>query len=197
MEKVGQEDGINEAWLTVGKTLFLEHIIKHHLKESCLLLNGDDQKTQEIFKERNVENYKRLIGNHRFLIIDEAQNIEEIGKALKLIQDNIKTAKIIVTGSSAFDLSNKTGEPLTGRKENYYLFPFSQEELSDIETFMQTKSNLENRLIYGSYPELSQISDNKTKEIYLNDLISSYLFKDIQNSRTMDQSISRKHISVC
>lgn len=85
----------------------------------------------------------------------------------------------IATGSSSFDLQNEVGEPLTGRKKVYHLYPLSQIELSNIENITQTKAKLEERLIYGSYPEVIQLDDMHDKQAYLHDLITSYLLKDI------------------
>ncbi len=162
-----------------GKTFFLNQLIKTHIKEDYLFFNGEDLTTRELFKERSIENYKRLIGKSRFLIIDEAQNIENIGWILKLIYDSVKEVTIIVTGSSSFDLGNKTGEPLTGRKITFHLFPFAQAEYSTIENLIETKSNLSSRMIYGCYPELLHLQGDKEKGLYLKELVSSYLFKDI------------------
>ncbi len=163
----------------VGKTFFVNQFIKEHIKSDYLFLNGEDFSTKEVLKERSVENYKRLIGKNRFLIIDEAQNIENIGWILKLIHDSFNDVTILVTGSSSFDLGNKTGEPLTGRKITFHLFPFSQAEYSAVESLVETKSNLLNRMIYGCYPELIHLQSDKDKELYLKELINSYVFKDI------------------
>lgn len=93
--------------------------------------------------------------------------------------DHIDSIKIIVTGSSMFDLYNQLGEPLTGRKMTYNLFPFAQCELSAIENLIETKANLKERLIFGSYPELFEYKDIKDKSDYLKELVNSYLLKDI------------------
>jgi len=163
----------------VGKTSFIQQQIKKVLKEPILELNGEDMVTAETLKQRSIENYKNILGNNKVLIIDEAQKIPDIGLILKLIVDNIEGIKIIATGSSVFDLANKLGEPLTGRKHTFYLYPFAQMEFSKEENYIQTKTKLEERLIYGSYPELIQYQGNVEKAAYLNELISSYLLKDI------------------
>ena len=147
----------------VGKTRFLNKLIENKIKTGFLLLNDEEMVVKELLKERNIENYKRIIGKNKYLIIDEAQNIEEIGWVLKLMVDNIKGVTFIATGSSSFDLNNKTGEPLTGRKETFYLFPFAQSEYASVENLVQTKANLENRMIYGCYPELIHFKGNNEK----------------------------------
>jgi predicted AAA+ superfamily ATPase len=98
---------------------------------------------------------------------------------LKLIVDHISHVRIIATGSSAFDLANQTGEPLTGRKHTLNMFPLSQLELGVVENLAQTQANLEQRLIYGSYPEVVISSTDEDKRAYLFELVSSYLLKDI------------------
>ena len=98
------------------------------------------------------------------MIIDEAQAVPEIGKILKLMIDNVRGITIIVTGSSSFDLVYNTGEPLVGRYIVYHLFPIAQVELSEVEDRLTTLRNLEQRLIYGSYPELWHLPEQKEQE---------------------------------
>jgi predicted AAA+ superfamily ATPase len=163
----------------VGKTSFIEHFINDNIKEPVLELYGEDMSTAEILKQRTVENYKRLMGKHKVLIIDEAQKIQDIGQILKLMVDKIDGIKIIATGSSVFDLANQLGEPLTGRKVTFNLYPLAQMEYSEEENLVQTKSLLEERLIYGNYPELLKYDSYEEKAAYLNELVNSYLLKDI------------------
>jgi hypothetical protein len=134
---------------------------------------------REHLESQSIEKLKDFVGLHRLLIIDEAQYIKKVGLNLKLIVDHIPDIKIIATGSSSFDLARDVGEPLTGRKFVLKLYPLAQSEISDIEKVHQTRANLENRLIYGSYPEVLTLRDNRIREEYLRELISSYLFKDI------------------
>jgi predicted AAA+ superfamily ATPase len=93
--------------------------------------------------------------------------------------DHIPGIRIIATGSSSFDLARSMGEPLTGRKFTLKLFPLAQMEIAQIETRHQTDAHLESRLIYGSYPEVVLTQDNRMREQYLKELVSSYLYKDI------------------
>lgn len=163
----------------VGKTSLVKKLIANLTDERVLQLNGEDMATNAVLQQRTIENYKRLLGNYTLLVIDEAQKIDDIGYILKLMVDEVPGIKILVTGSSMFDLSNKLGEPLTGRKITMQLFPFSQMEYQTIENLVQTKSNLEERLIYGSYPELLQYNNQQEKASYLNELVNAYLLKDI------------------
>lgn len=126
-----------------------------------------------------IEKLRSFVGDHKWLVIDEAQAIPQIGINLKLIIDHCKDIKIITTGSYAFDLANQVGEPLTGRKITLHMFPLSQIELGATENKAQTRAHLEERLIYGSYPEVILQSDIRKKQDYLQELTTSYLYKDI------------------
>jgi len=163
----------------VGKTELLANFLETYPKESYLKLNGEDINDAALLKEKSVNNYKRLLTNINLLVIDEAQHIPEIGQILKLIVDSIEGIKVIATGSSMFDLANQLGEPLIGRKNTLYLFPLAQLEFSVYDNLKQTTENLEQRLIFGGYPELEQYPDWKDKEEYLFEIINSYLLKDI------------------
>lgn len=153
--------------------------IRKKYQEQTLILNAEDFDAQELLKNRSLANYKRIIGNAKLLIIDEAQALPNIGQILKLMIDNIPELTIIATGSSSFDFANKTGGPLTDRSIHYHLYPLSQSEISAGENALKTTQNLEDRLIFGSYPELFQLTDIQEKSAYLFQLVQSYLLKDI------------------
>jgi predicted AAA+ superfamily ATPase len=160
----------------VGKSILIENFLEKY-KGAFLLLNGEDEDTHELLAKRTNANYKRLLNGYDLLVIDEAQAIPDIGKKLKLIVDTIKGVKVLVTGSSAFDLLNVSGEPLTGRSNTLHLYPIWQGELK--ENLLQAKQNLEERLIYGSYPELWHNDKLEDKKRYLLELVNAYLLKDI------------------
>lgn len=163
----------------VGKTTLLRKFLEEINNELVLFVNGDDVVAREFLENQSIEKLKDFVGQHRYLVIDEAQYIHKIGINLKLIVDHIPDIKVIATGSSSFDLAHDVGEPLTGRKFVLKLFPLAQMEISYTEKPHETRANLENRLIYGSYPEVVTLRDNKMREEYLRELIASYLFKDI------------------
>lgn len=119
-----------------------------------MILNGEDSDAIALLHEKSISNYRNLLKGIDLLVIDEAQNVPEIGQKLKLIVDEIKNIRIIASGSSSFNLNNQAGEPLVGRNSTFILFPFSQQELSVTENRLETRQNLESRLIYGSYPEV-------------------------------------------
>lgn len=163
----------------VGKTELIRQYISELAPEDYQFYNGEDQKTWQLFDERSVENYERLLGSTRLLIIDEAQKIPDIGLKLKLMVDSIEGLKVIATGSSVFDLSNRLGEPLFGRSNTIYLFPLAQMEFKGYETYPQTAKHLEERLIFGSYPELQQIKNWNDKAEYLDNIAGLSLLRDI------------------
>lgn len=163
----------------VGKTAFIKNYLATIPKDDYLHLNGEDIQDADLLKERSVANYKRLLNKVKLLVIDEAQNIPDIGLILKLIVDSIDDIKVIATGSSVFDLSNKLGEPLVGRKNTIYLFPLAQMEFAKYENFKETTQKLEGRLLFGSYPELEQYPEWEEKINYLKEIVNSYLLKDI------------------
>ncbi len=162
----------------VGKTRLLAAVAKK-LGEKSIFLNGDDWETHRLLEDQSVANYHRLLGDCRFLIIDEAQEIPAIGKKLKLMVDSIDGLKIMISGSAAFDLHNQTGEPLVGRMYSFQLYPLAQMELSKYENKMETRGRLEERLVYGGYPELLHLENLDQKAQYLRELVNGYLLKDI------------------
>ena len=162
----------------VGKTFLIKEIM-NKAAEPYLFLNGEEFSTRKLLERRTVKNYLAVLGDKKLLVIDEAQKIPEIGNILKLMVDGIDDLKIIATGSSAFDLQNKAGEPLTGRKITLNLYPLSEKELFVLEPIVNRKDNLQARLIFGNYPESYNLNSFEDKLIYLNDLITSYLLRDI------------------
>lgn len=162
----------------VGKTVLVKEIIEK-LGEPCLSLNGEDITVHDKLALRTAENFRQIIGSYILLYIDEAQKIPEIGQKLKLMVDEIEGLKIIISGSSSFDIHNKAGEPLTGRKYSFNLYGLSENEYNQVENNITKIDKLKERLIYGNYPELMHLPNQDEKKDYLNEMISSYLLKDI------------------
>ncbi|MDO8967089.1 ATP-binding protein [Algoriphagus sp.] len=161
-----------------GKTTIIEEIQRQYESQTLFLL-GEDAQVAEVLQNRTVANYKQLIGENKLVIIDEAQAVSNIGKILKLMIDSIPGITIIATGSSSLDLVNDAGEPLVGRQLVHQLFPLAQVEFSKKENMLESLGQLETRLIYGGYPELTQLPSLEEKEEYLKSLINSYLLKDL------------------
>ena len=162
----------------VGKTTLANKILDE-LDFNALRINAEEMQYQSVLSSRDLKKMRALIGKYEILFIDEAQYIKDAGLNLKLIHDHIPEVKVLVTGSSAFDLANKVSEPLTGRAWKHALYPISYAELSKEKTDFDLIRDLDERLIYGSYPELLSLGGNKEKERYLKELTNSYLFKDI------------------
>jgi hypothetical protein len=160
----------------VGKTHLVKRIA-HTFRDRVLMLNAEDFDVQEVLKNRSVANYNRLIGDAHLLIIDEAQVLPGIGSVLKLMIDSRPDLTIIATGSSSLELTNHTGDPLAGRQYPLSLYPVAQFELGPDP--LKARADLEERLNYGSYPELFQLGTFREKESYVKDLARSYLLKDI------------------
>ena len=158
----------------VGKTTLIETILKN---KDYLLLDGDDPKTRTLLTEPNTEQIRSIIGRYKNVFIDEAQRIKGIGLTMKIITDRFKDVQLFTSGSSSFDLSNQINEPLTGRKWEYQLFPISWEEYEEHHGYLYSEQQLENRLLYGLYPD---VLNNPEDEInILRNLVNSYLYKDI------------------
>ena len=162
----------------VGKTVLIQQILKK-IDEPYLLLNGEDMAVQEQLARRTVSHYNNILQEKSILVIDEAQAIPGIGSILKLMVDSIEGLRIMVSGSSAFDMENRTGEPLTGRKNTFKLFTISENEFNQVETIFEKKDHMHQRLVFGNYPELLKLNTNNEKTAYLNELVNSYLLKDI------------------
>ena len=162
----------------VGKTVLMRQLVSGFTGRT-MMLNGEDYDTAALLEERTVANYRHLLEGVDLLAIDEAQNIPDIGSKLKLIVDEISDIRVLASGSSSFDLLNKAGEPLVGRSTQFHLNPFSQQEISQLENTLQTRQNLESRLIYGSYPEVVTLDSFERKTDYLRDIVGAYLLKDI------------------
>jgi predicted AAA+ superfamily ATPase len=161
-----------------GKTVLLKKIVSM-ISEPSIFFNGEDFEVQRLLENRSVANYEMILGTTKLLVIDEAQKVPEIGKILKLMIDSIPGLRIIVTGSSAFDLTGKLGEPLTGRNRTFRLFPLSEQELDPLYGITEKRAALEERLVFGSYPEVISIDDREAKVKYLKELVNDYLLRDL------------------
>ena len=140
---------------------------------------GDNQEVRELLSAQKLSQLQTAFGSYQLLFIDEAQRIPEVGYALKLLIDHFPEMIILVTGSSSFDLSNKIGEPLTGRNTLRNLFPISILELYQQFGGMYVLQKLENLLIYGAYPDVLNATSAEDKKEYLISIRDSYLLKDI------------------
>lgn len=163
-----------------GKTTILENLINHCEKKKlvCKYLNCDILRFKQMLDTTDDQRLAELVNGIDVLAIDEAQNIENIGKTLKIIYDTFPHVRVIATGSSSFDLANKTGEPLVGRMRSYTLYSFSMEELRKSIGIHDVNYNIQKYLRYGLYPSIYGLNENEAIQ-ELETLISGYLYKDL------------------
>jgi predicted AAA+ superfamily ATPase len=159
----------------VGKSTLVKTIFEGESK--ILWLDAENPDVHSIFKNATATRLKTFFEDNKFIVIDEAQKIENIGSKLKLITDYLPGIQVIATGSSAFELRNKLNEPLTGRKFEHKLFPLSFKEMKDEIGLLEEIRMLPHRLVYGYYPEV--VTTNNGEEKILRLLSDSYLYKDI------------------
>ena len=158
----------------VGKTTLIRSVLKGI---DFLFLDADDPTIRSILTNPNTEQIRTILSDNKIVFLDQAQRISGIGLTLKIITDQFKDVQLFVSGSSSFDLGNALNEPLTGRKWEYEMFPISWEEYENKIGFIKAEQQLENRLLYGFYPE---VINNQGKERgTLNNLVNSYLYRDI------------------
>ena len=162
----------------IGKTTMIQQFLER-TKLRYRFDTGEDIRIQEVLSSQNLDFIRDFVGNHELIVIDEAQNVPEIGLGLKLMVDHIPDIKVIATGSASFDLANKVGEPLVGRKWTKILYPLSQRELIDHQSKYDVTRNLEQYLIFGSYPEVLTAPDSARKRNVLEEIASAYLLRDI------------------
>ena len=162
----------------VGKTTLLKDFLSRtELKYK--LDSGDNIRTQEIFNSQLFNEILPYAEGYELIAIDEAQQIKNIGMGLKILVDHAPELVVVATGSSSFELSQQVGEPLTGRKRTITLFPFSQQELLSIYNQHELKENLDEFLIFGSYPDVITAKSRDEKIDVITEIVNSYLLKDI------------------
>ncbi len=161
----------------VGKTTLLNEFL-NRTSYKYKLDYGDNIVTQNLFKSQVFDELFAYVKGYELLVIDEAQNIENIGMGLKILVDHVKDLRIIVTGSSSFELAGQVGEPLVGRKITLKLYPLALMELNQISNEYELKQSLDDFLIFGQYPAVLT-SDRLAKTQILEELVSSHLLKDI------------------
>lgn len=158
-----------------GKTTLVKGLIGSH---GGTYFNADEPDIRLLFANRTSSELKNLVGSAKLVVIDEAQRIENIGLTLKLMVDHFPDVQVIATGSSSFELADRLKEPLTGRKYEFMLPPFSLEELENVNGKQEADRMLSKSVVYGMYPEPALFGVREARERLL-ELGSSYLYKDI------------------
>jgi len=162
----------------VGKTTLLRELLDTTILK-YRFDSGENIRVQEVFTSNDFDKIKEYVGNNELIAIDEAQQIPNIGQGLKIIVDQIPGIKVVVTGSSSFDLLNHIGEPLVGRKRTIILYSFAQIELAEVFGNFDLRNRLEEFLVYGSYPDVFLANTNEEKKVFLNEIVDAYLLKDV------------------
>jgi hypothetical protein len=174
-----------------GKTTLAMKVIDGFKTDQIRAFNGDNPADRELLSNKSLEFLEKLMGDAKIIFIDEGQKVETIGQTLKLLVDKHKDKKqVIVTGSSSFNLLDKTEEPLTGRKTVFQLFPLSIEEIYSKKNLAEIIKNLEQYLVFGSYPEVAGKNSFTEKRKALAEISSSYLYKDILEFQGIKKSDS-------
>jgi uncharacterized protein len=163
----------------VGKTTLVKKILdKYSANKRTRYLNCDLQSVQTGLTTLEAESLKAFIGEYDLVVLDEAQNIPEAGWVLKILVDTYPEMQIIATGSSSFDLANRTGEALTGRVYPFYLYPISLQEIAGNQGYSVLEPRLENLLRFGLYPSILDLPEEEAR-FELQELVSNYLYKDV------------------
>lgn len=160
----------------VGKTTVVKQVVES-FGVYANYINGDEADIYPIFKKPTSTQLKSLVGNNKVVVIDEAHQIPNIGRALKLLIDTYPDLQIIATGSSSFDIGNRVNEPLTGRKFEYMMYPLSTRELVNHSSLLEEKRLLNHRLVFGTYPDV--VMNQGDEKPILRNLVSSYLYRDV------------------
>jgi predicted AAA+ superfamily ATPase len=160
----------------VGKTTLITRV-QSEVTERNIVLNGDNPGDREILNGISSGRARQLFPDRAVLYIDEAQRLENSGLTLKVIHDSCPHLQMIVTGSSAFELSDKIREPMTGRKFTWHLYPLSAHEIASDTSRVDYIRNIDQRLIFGSYPDVINYAGSEPR--VLNELVTDYLFKDV------------------
>lgn len=160
-----------------GKTTLINEISRNLLDSAgkILKLNCDIEEDLKIINTTSIVGLKSILNNKRYLIIDEAQRMENSGLTLKIIHDEFPKLKVLVTGSSSFEIKNKMSDALTGRYYDFTLYPLSYREIGQ----KDNKHTLESILTYGEYPDVFLESNPEMKRAQLSRIVESFLFKDI------------------
>lgn len=163
----------------VGKTTLATKIAEEYGQPYGYLNCDELDVLSQLQKADNSLALRQMMGDNKLVIVDEAQRVKNIGLKLKLLVDNYPEIQLLVTGSSSLDLSNEVSEPLTGRCDEYWLFPLSTREVWQKSDNVSRDRDLEKWLVYGSYPEIWNLESNEEKSVKIKQLAANYLYKDV------------------
>ena len=174
----------------VGKTTLARQILARYPDKRTLYLNCDLLSVQRGIGVEEAVTLRAFLGEQDLVVLDEAQQIPNIGRILKILVDEYPQMQIIATGSSSFDLVNQSAEPLTGRMYRFELYPLALQELMGSGGYNSIDARLEHFLRFGLYPSIVDLSE-KDARLELDELVSNYLYRDalsfigVRNSTTL------------
>ena len=192
----------------VGKTSLLMYLQRQLTEqtEQTLYIDLEDSRFVALL-DRGVEeflNYLRGEGfnlsqfaqsdKKLFVLIDEIQYLSAPSSFLKLIADHHRYLKLIVSGSSSFEMKSKFKDSLVGRTVNFEIYPLSFREMLTFkeipffpdEPFTEKKTQELKALyleyaLFGGYPKIILTAELDRKEKYLQQIIDTYIRKDIRD----------------
>ena len=167
----------------VGKTSLIKKAIENF---QFVWLNGDEPDTQQLLDTVTTDRLRLIVGEAKILVIDEAQMIHIIGLLVKRMVDSYPEIQVIASGSSAFELADKTKESMVGRKEEMRLFPLTFKEMVNHTSVVEELRALPHRLVFGYYPEV--VTKPGKEANILDDLTDGFLYKDILNLEGIKKS---------
>jgi len=160
----------------VGKSTLLQELLQQ-MNGKYLVLNGEESKTKTLFDDVSIEKLRLIVADNKIVLIDEAQQIKNIGLCLKILFDNIKEVQFIASGSSALEIADEIFEPLTGRHFLFHLYPLSIKEIYGKNGYLSFTENINWHLVYGLYPDV--VNHKNFAKKYLKSIANQYLYKDI------------------
>ncbi len=163
----------------VGKTTLLNDYLQK-TKFKYRLNSGENARVAEILGSQDFDKLRAYASDFELIVIDEAQKIKGVGMGLKILIDHVPNIRIIATGSSSFELAGQVGEPLTGRKRTINLYPIAAKEyMRVLGNNYDLTQKLPDILVFGSYPTVLTSATKEEKIKTLDELVDSYLFKDL------------------
>lgn len=161
-----------------GKTTLAKKIIEKY-GENAQYFDCELLSVRQNIEIPEADRLKSYLGKYKIVVLDEMQKVPNAGIILKILVDHCPEIQIIATGSSSFELANKTGDPMTGRAVRFTLYPFSIAEMEQKFNRFEIDAKLENIIRFGSYPEVFLAESEEKAGERLNEIVSNYLYKDI------------------
>lgn len=164
---------------------------------------NEDFRDPEIFLN-SIMSQRGTDQNKTYVFIDEAQQLTNVGLFIKYIYDKQLNIKFILTGSASLDIKEKIKEPLTGRKQEFVLYPLSLKEILNYKgleisnisgDFGILQKTLSEYMLFGGYPAVVSQKNTELKKAKLTEIADSYIQRDIANLFNLDNSFNTKVVA--